>query len=350
MKFLINKAQAVKTIKIAAISSLTIVSTNLVFAGVFNAQAVELPQLTDERWDEYTSDNTRFDGKVWTTGSCKETEDERSKTPPKIADLYTELSEAAVGARYPMTAGYIYDKSYLCGQKKRHAGIDIGAPENTTVTAVIGGRVAWVGKDFFGIDGTDNKHWVYGHVKNILIKPNQLISPEQELASINAADHLHLEVQKGHGYKKTYGASTDLDFLKNSTISPLQAFWSSRNDGDTTNTSIPFAQPVLSRLNISKTTVDLTINGSDLAGRTVYATLCRPAFAGFPEKCWKYSKVASTDSVTFSDMEGDGDTFAGVNYYSIASLTEIPETEALKLRTSCFNTTDGRFLCDMAGR
>ena len=78
-----------------------LVSVGFVAINIPIAQAVELAQLSDQQWDEYSGDNTRFDGTVWTTGLCRETEDERSKTPPEIAQLYTNLSKAAVGARYP---------------------------------------------------------------------------------------------------------------------------------------------------------------------------------------------------------------------------------------------------------
>lgn len=90
--------------------------------------------LTNDQWDVYSGDNTRFDPPLW-AGEV----DERSKTPTEIAQIYTDLTTTIFGQRRRMTAGYLYDVSYFKGQGKWHAAFDIDAPNGTPVKAVIGG-------------------------------------------------------------------------------------------------------------------------------------------------------------------------------------------------------------------
>ncbi|MBE9129244.1 MULTISPECIES: hypothetical protein [unclassified Coleofasciculus] len=110
------------------------------------------------------------------------------------------------------------------------------------------------------------------------------------------------------------------------------------------------AIPVSSLLTISRSTVDLTVKASNLPGKTVYVQMWRPAAYGYPSRVWNYSKKATGTSITFNDLDGLGNTFAGVNYYTVASLTPIPPQEAAKRRTSCFSATGGKYLCDTVRR
>lgn len=337
--------------KIVSIVSATLASAGIAVTNLPIAQAIELAQFSDQQWDEFTGDNTRFDGIIWRSGTCRETEDERSKTPQPILDLYTNLSKAAVGARYIMTAGYAFDKSYRCGQGKYHAGIDINAPTDTKVKAVVGGKVAWVNKDAIGINATDGNHWVYVHLQNILVKPGQTVSPGQELAKINGANHLHLEVQPGHGYKQTSGAHRDLNFVLNNTMSPLQAFWNLTRTSGGGNTGTAFTAPVSSRLSITPTSLDLTVTAGNLQGKTVYVQTWRPAVNGFPARLFKERQaVATGNTITFTDLDEPGPTLAGVTYFTVASLAPIPAGEAAKQRTSCYSATGGKNLCDAVRR
>lgn len=345
-----------KITDIVWIAPAILASTGFVVTVLPIAQAIELTQISEQTWDEYSSDNTRFDGIVWSNGNCRETEDERSKTPAAISQLYTDLSKAAVGARYTMTAGYAFDESYKCGQGKYHAGIDIGAPANTTVKTVVGGKVAWVGENAIGIDATDGNHWVYVHVKNISVKPGQTVSSAQKLANINSANHLHLEVQPGNGYKQTNGAHKDLNFVLNNTMSPLQAFWNlsrTNNDRDESdnNTGTAFTAPVLSRLTITDNELNLTVTAGNLQGKTVYVQTWRPGVNGLPARLFEERQaVATGTTISFTDLDEPGPTIPGVTYYTVASLEPIPTGEAAKQRTACYSVTNGKFLCDAAQR
>ena len=139
-----------------------------------------------------------------------------------------------------MTAGYLYDTSYRNFTRGNyHAGIDIGAGYNTPVKAAIGGTIAWIGKDtrdgyaFVGINSDDGRQWVYGHLKSTSgLSENKRINAGDQIGVVGnypGGTHLHLEVQNGYTYGNTNGASTDQNFLKNVTVSPLMAYWQWRN-------------------------------------------------------------------------------------------------------------------------
>jgi murein DD-endopeptidase MepM/ murein hydrolase activator NlpD/uncharacterized protein YukE len=187
----------------------------------------ELANLSSDEWDVYSSDNTRFDGALW--GGEK---DERHLTPESIKQVYDDLSVALFGDRYKMTAGYLNDQSYFNGSGKWHAGIDIDAPDGAPVKAITGGEVAWVWEggdrgDFIAIKGDDGKEWVYGHLqdKSGFYKGKRVDSGDVVgiVGNQRNASHLHLEVKVGSG--STGGAHRDQSFLKQVTMSPLQAFW-----------------------------------------------------------------------------------------------------------------------------
>ncbi|MBD2183693.1 peptidoglycan DD-metalloendopeptidase family protein [Planktothrix sp. FACHB-1355] len=111
-----------------------------------------------------------------------------------------------------------------------------------------------------------------------------------------------------------------------------------------------FAPTPSSKLTITVATIDLSVTASNLPGCSVYVQMWRPAVAGNPEREWNSSKQASGTSITFNDLDGAGNTIAGVSYYTVASLTPIPSGEAKKQRTSCYSTTGGKYLCDKVSR
>lgn len=335
--------------------AVSLVSGGVIPQTMQSAQAIDLAALTEQQWDEFSGDNTRFDGIYWTTGSCRETLDERNLTPPEIAQLYTNLSTAALGGRFPITAGYLYDKSYRCRFGKSHAGIDIGAPAGTPVKALANGTVAWTWSSptdgvFIAVTTSDGNQWIYGHLQSVgSFRAGNPITTGQSIGQVGSqaeAKHLHLEIRTPP-FQTTGGAHPNQDFVRNFTMSPLQAFWRLSGNGDNT---IPFAPPVSSRLTISVPTVDLTVNASNLPGRTVYVQMWRPAANGYPAKTWNYNQTATGTSITFKDIEGSGNSFAGVPYYTVASLTPIGDGEAAKQRTSCYGATAGKYLCDMVRR
>lgn len=341
-----------------------IVSIGSLFQITQIAQALDLSKLTDDQWDTYSGDNTRFDGIVWGSGNCRETKDERSKTPTEIAQLYTNLSTAVLGKRYTMTAGYLYDASYRCGVGIWHTGIDFGASAGTSVKALGSGTVAWIDTNNASVNGVfiavnddkDGKQWIYGHLQNSgNLRQGSLVTLGQVIGQVGSqskAKHLHLEVRTPPFKNAT---KTNQNSVRDTTMSPLQAYWLKYKNGNNTTppptTAIPFQQPnVSSNLSINVQTLDLTISASNLSGKTVYVQMWRPAINGNPEKTWNYEKKATSTSITFNDLDGPGNTFAGVDYYTVASLSPISSGEAAQRRNGCYMATNRTRLCDTKRR
>lgn len=105
-----------------------------------------------------------------------------------------------------------------------------------------------------------------------------------------------------------------------------------------------------STLEITQSSVNLQVCAANLSGKSVKATLYRDAYGSYPAKIWNYEKVANSNCVTFLDMDGAGDTFSGITYYTVASLNVISDTDASSKRTSCYTATGGAQLCDAGGR
>jgi murein DD-endopeptidase MepM/ murein hydrolase activator NlpD len=80
-----------------------------------------------------------------------------------------------------------------------------------------------------GVDSDDGNHWVYGHLGTKYVSEGQRIEPGTTLAKLDGANHLHLEVQHGYGYKQTNGAHPNQSYVRNVTMSPLQAYWQWKN-------------------------------------------------------------------------------------------------------------------------
>ena len=190
----------------------------------------ELAGLSDDEWDRQSGDDNQFrSDSPWGGG------DRRDKTDDRIEQIYTDLSNAIFGTRHHMTSGYAYDESYYNGFGLWHAGIDLGAPVGTSVKAILGGTVAWVSNpgtndSFIGINSDDGRQWVYGHVGNLNVKPDQRVNAGDNIAKIGYQNHLHLEVENGHAYGGTQGAHSNQDFVRQVTVSPLQAYWELRNE------------------------------------------------------------------------------------------------------------------------
>ena len=106
----------------------------------------------------------------------------------------------------------------------------------------------------------------------------------------------------------------------------------------------------VSDLTITQAAVNLEVCASNLSGKTVYATLYRDAYGSNSARTWRYQKTATSNCVTYSDMDGAGDTFSGVTYYTVASLNPISDSDATNKRTACYDATDGRQLCDAKQR
>lgn len=110
-----------------------------------------------------------------------------------------------------------------------------------------------------------------------------------------------------------------------------------------------FTGNVSSTLRVTVSQVRLDVCASNLPGRVVYATLFRGVVGTNPAKLWRLPPITAPTNetcITFVDMDGEGNTYAGVTYYTVASLTSISDADARARRTSCFTATGGRQLCD----
>ena len=113
----------------------------------------------------------------------------------------------------------------------------------------------------------------------------------------------------------------------------------------------PFSTSATARATISSPEVNLTVcDPYTLYHKYVYATLYRGPAAGYPEKQWSYVKFASSTCVTFTNMDGSGNTYAGTNYYFVTSLSPISSAEARARRTSCFYETSRTQMCGYVRR
>ena len=185
----------------------------------------ELRSLSDADWDEQTSDNTGFsDGWPDYFYDSNLASDEVEEI---YADLNLDLFENTTP--YDMTAGYM-DPGYFEGLGSWHAGIDIGATTGTEVKAVAPGTVQWVDGSFIGIRSlSGNGQWVYGHLNINNFSQGDEITKGDVLGTVDSANHLHFETRTPEGFGGTGGRSPDKDFIQRATMSPLQAYWISRN-------------------------------------------------------------------------------------------------------------------------
>lgn len=119
-----------------------------------------------------------------------------------------------------------------------------------------------------------------------------------------------------------------------------------------TKATPPFTGSVSSSLNITQTQARLDVCANNLPGRPVFATLYRGPAAGTGERLWRFTVNAPSGQrcITFVDMDGAGDTLAGVTYYTVASLRPISDTDAKARRNGCFSATGGYQMCDARSR
>lgn len=215
------------------------------------------------------------------------------------------------------------------------------------------------------IDHGDGTSSLYAHLKykSVPLKVGDKVLQGQKLGiSSNTGYacgiHLHYAVQQtpsGSNYGNKSGgywtqskpsSFSDPDVLRQNSNGIPTTGKSYTSSNGTFNNSDTFKQPISSSISVTQQSVNLRVCASNLSGRTVYVQMWRDAANGFPPKEWNVSKAATSTCMDFSDLEGPGDTFSGVTYYTVASLTPTPAGEAAKKRTSCWSTTGGKYLCD----
>jgi hypothetical protein len=233
------------------------------------------------------------------------------------------------------------------------------------VLAIKGGKVAAAKADKYGgkyllIDHNDGFCSIYLHLDSFKVSPGQQVQQSQSIAKSgntgnSSGPHLHLAVfQK----RPNQGCNTD-------SSQEIAMIFDEKPSGElvggdkivsqngTSNNSETFNKPVSSSIKVTPQSVNLRVCASNLPGKTVYVRMYRDAVNGYQAKEWRdQTKVAQTTCLDFTDLDdldNPGPTFSGVWYYTVASLAPIPNGEAAKKRTSCWGTTDRKYLCD-AGR
>jgi len=114
---------------------------------------------------------------------------------------------------------------------------------------------------------------------------------------------------------------------------------------------LPFSSTVSYNISITAPEVILTVcDSKTLPNHYVYATLYRGSVNSYPEKSWSYVKKTTTGCVTFTNMDGSGDTYKNVTYYAVASLGPISSVDTKAKRTSCLYSTSYKQICVAARR
>lgn len=213
---------------------------------------------SDDQWDIQSGDGDYFDNNP-STAPGKDASNELNK-------VAKDLSTAVLGGEYFMTTGYLYDSFTLdknrnkVGYAYRHAGIDFAGQGGQSVVgykvkAAVGGTIAAVTPEgthgtFIAVDGRDGKQWIYGHLENggswkrgMTVEPGTLIG---NVGSQSDAKHLHIEVHNGKdnpgGILPQDARESDpnaLKRMKDTTMSPLQAYSEWKNQGNNGGGSTP---------------------------------------------------------------------------------------------------------------
>jgi murein DD-endopeptidase MepM/ murein hydrolase activator NlpD len=232
------------------------------------------------------------------------------------------------------------------------------------VLAIKSGEVVAAKKDQFGgqyllIDHKDGYCSMYLHLDNngFYVSQGQQIQQGQRIARSgntgkSTAAHLHLAVfqkKPNQGCKTDSSQEIAMIFDEKPSGELVGGDKIVSKNGTSSNNSDIFKQRISSSIKVTQQSVNLNVCASNLPNQTVYVQTWRDAAYSYPSKEWNVNKVATSTCMDFLDLEGPRDSFSGVTYYTVASLTPIPNGEAAKKRTSCWGTTGGKYLCD-AGR
>jgi len=200
---------------------------------------------TDNDWDLKSGSRDYFDNNP-TTPTWSQIKD----ASPALKDVARNLSQTlgvpTNNGYLGLSGGYIYEYAPHA-YKGHHAGIDFSAGWGTPIKAVVSGTVENVsnqgaGGFFIAVRGIDGKRWIYGHVSNSRGFANgqrRTIQAGEEVGKVfnlGSNSHLHLEVHTDFsapvtGFFQNSSNPASVAVLQQKTMSPLQAYWLSKNGG-----------------------------------------------------------------------------------------------------------------------
>jgi murein DD-endopeptidase MepM/ murein hydrolase activator NlpD len=275
---------------------------------------------------------------------------------PSVANA--QVTDGYKGVKLPYAAGQAREVTGTHDKSRR--AIDFGM-HRENVLAIKSGKVAAVNVDRYGgkyilVDHGDGYCSFYLHLESFKVSQNDFVNQGQVIGvsgntGLGSQYHLHLAITQKLNSVCTTNNTREIAMVfdeKPQATLKLHDRIISQNGGSSAPDNT-FKNPS-SKLSVSVPTVDLTVQGTNIAGRTIYVQMFRPAFAGYAAKTWNFQQVATSNTVVFRDMDGAGNTFKGAPYFTVVSLTPFTSNEASLQRTSCFTATGGTRLCDRASR
>jgi murein DD-endopeptidase MepM/ murein hydrolase activator NlpD len=253
----------------------------------------------------------------------------------------------------------------------QRGAIDFTIPTGTRVLAVAGGKVVSRSSCQVGVKHPNGMVAYYLHMSRVDVALNATVSAGQRLGLSGAscgASGAHLHFALWNGVREVPVAFSNVPAQRNNgKTCPATVICPSKNNyaefryggsasppppPPPTPTPVPSNAFVngSSALTVTVPEVRLSVCATGLTGKTVYATLYRGPVGSYSERLWRYSKIAPMSCVIFADMDGAGDTLAGVTYYTVVSLSPISDADAKARRTSCYAATGARQLCDARSR
>ena len=197
----------------------------------------ELASLNPGQWDRYSGESAQY-GKY---GNFTEGDSVQEDMPSNVLAVYEDLSMSVFGSVKSVNAGYAFDTSYLQEGVGYHAGIDVGAANGTVIKAATNGIVARVyTADYGGVVGIDEtnsrgektgRRWWYVHMSANLVAVGAAITAGQTELGRVGRRHLHLAITSSSRNLDPANGSSATD-VTNRTMSPLDAFWRSKNNID----------------------------------------------------------------------------------------------------------------------
>ena len=201
-----------------------------------------------EMWDRVGGESAQFLNGNFTSGDTWQVD-----MPPDVYGVYQDLANTIFGGSVPaVNTGYAYDYGYYSDAARygAHSALDIQGASGTIIRSGVKGKVVkavndgsngwWIAVD--ELDGNNQKvgrRWWYGHLQSPSVSVGNVITAGQTISKTANLNHLHLtvvntysdtvnyaEVSNGKG-KGSYSA--DVQDVLNRSMSPLQAYWKSRN-------------------------------------------------------------------------------------------------------------------------